>query len=208
MTGSALLLEEFASTSVAPVADGGGVRAEAEGAAERERVRAAAWEQGYKAGWDDALRSEAQDQNRITAAFARSLQEMTFTYHEARMELIESLEPLVLELVMALFPPLLGDSVAAAVLESVGEMIESGGPAGGLEIVCSPAGCRQLETRLQGRLPADVSFVSEPALADCQVLVRVGNRESLVDVGAARERVVAAVSAYFDLVREEKRAHG
>ena len=64
-----------------------------------EEHRLEAYEQGYKAGWDDAATAQADDHTRISAGFARNLQELSFTYHEAKGQILGSLEPLLKEMV-------------------------------------------------------------------------------------------------------------
>jgi flagellar M-ring protein FliF len=73
------VLEDFA-TLAGPAAQAPSDPAPA--LADAERL--AAYEQGYRAGWDDAVRAEAADQARIGAELARNLQEMSFSFHEAR----------------------------------------------------------------------------------------------------------------------------
>jgi hypothetical protein len=49
-----------------------------------EEAKVASFEQGYKAGWDDAVAAQSEDQTRIRADLARNLQSLSFTYQEAR----------------------------------------------------------------------------------------------------------------------------
>ena len=48
----------------------------------------ASYETGYSAGWDDAVRAETEAHKRISAEFARNLQDLGFTFHEARAHVI------------------------------------------------------------------------------------------------------------------------
>ncbi|MBA3904750.1 MAG: flagellar biosynthesis protein, partial [Rhodocyclaceae bacterium] len=45
-----------------------------------EEAKVASFEQGYSAGWDDAVAAQNGDQTRIRADLARNLQSLAFTF--------------------------------------------------------------------------------------------------------------------------------
>mgnify|MGYP003515970463 CR=1 FL=1 len=55
-----------------------------------QESRLEAYEQGYRAGWEDAAAAHAEDQRRIRVDLARSLQALGFTYQEARAHVLKS----------------------------------------------------------------------------------------------------------------------
>ena len=57
-----------------------------------EDAKLASFESGYSAGWEDAAAAQADDQTRVSADLARSLQSLTFTYHEARNHVLKAIE--------------------------------------------------------------------------------------------------------------------
>ncbi|RMD94273.1 MAG: flagellar biosynthesis protein [Alphaproteobacteria bacterium] len=193
---AALVLEEF--TALLPGGEAPADEAPAcppAGAGAQERLHTEVWEQGYKAGWEDALRNEADEQQRISTELARSLQEMTFGYFEARAEVVASLEPLLKQMAEAVFPPLAAEAVSAALHEQLEQVLESGEDA--VELVLSPAGRAAVESRLGEALPPAVRLVEEDTVADCQAYLRMPRSERLIDVGAALEAVRAAIDAFF-----------
>ena len=64
---------------------------------EIETRRLAAFEEGYQAGWDDALHAHTQDRMRLTSDLAQNLLDMSFTYNEAYTHLFRELRPLLIE---------------------------------------------------------------------------------------------------------------
>ena len=88
-------------------------------AAELEAIQLASYETGYSAGWDDALRGADEDRDRIEAAFARNLEDLGFTFHEARSHVLGSLEPLLKTLVETLLPEVLQDTLVHIVNEEI-----------------------------------------------------------------------------------------
>lgn len=58
-----------------------------------EEARLASYEQGFSAGWEDALAAQADDRKQLAADLAHTLQSLSFTYHEARAHILRGLEP-------------------------------------------------------------------------------------------------------------------
>ena len=84
-----------------------------------EKIRLEGYEAGYKAGWDDAVNAEEEEQNRIGAEFARNLQDMGFTFHEARAHVLNTLEPLLLGMVEKVLPDLVSQTIGHSIIEEM-----------------------------------------------------------------------------------------
>lgn len=172
--------------------------------AEAERV--AAYEQGYKAGWDDAAEAESKDQMRIGADFARTLQELSFTFHEARAHVIKSMEPLLREVVDTLLPKLVSETLCQTILEELRPMIAEGGD-GPVEILVSPGSRPALEGLMAGFDTIAVRLTEETSLADGQAYLRLGHIERQVDLTGAMARITEAVHALY-AINERTLKHG
>ena len=153
-----------------------------------------AFEQGYKAGWDDAARASAEDQTRISTEFARNLQDLGFTFHEARSHMMRSLEPLLMELAESLLPELVAQTLGARIVEEIMPMAESAADRP-IEIVVSPASRAALEPLLSSATTVPLTLSEEPSLAAGQVHLRSGKVEKEIDLTGAIERVTAVISA-------------
>ena len=84
-----------------------------------EEAKLAAYETAYKAGWEDAASAQSEDQARIRADLARNLQQLSFTFQEARAHVLKAVEPLLEEMVNRLLPETARETLAPLVLEQV-----------------------------------------------------------------------------------------
>ena len=69
-----------------------------------EEARLASYEQGYTAGWEDAVAAQKDERSQMATELAHNLQLLNFTYHEARSHLLKGIEPLLLALVTQVLP--------------------------------------------------------------------------------------------------------
>ncbi len=171
-----------------------------------EEDRLAAWEQGYRAGWDDAVAAQSEDRQRIGADLARNLQELAFTYQEARTHVLAGLEPLLVGIVGQLLPALARETLAPLVLERLMPMAEDLADQP-VHLVLNPVARPAVEALLTGATGLPLRIVEEPTLGEGQVCLRRGAVEARVDLGRAVAEITAAVRRFFNLV-EENQDHG
>lgn len=175
-------------------------------AAEAEDLRLAAFEQGYTAGWDDAVAAQDTEQARLRADLGRNLQDLSFTYHEARGHVLRALEPLLHDMVGKVLPEIGRAALARIVLETLLPLAEEMASAP-ITVIASAATRPQVEPLLAGPGIPPLRFVEEPSLGDGQVYLRLGETEARVDLDGVIAAIGAAVSAFFQIA-EEDRAHG
>lgn len=173
---------------------------------EIEANRMAAYEQGYKAGWDDATRAEGEDQSRIGAEFARNLQDLGFTFHEARSHVMQALEPLLSEMVSKVLPQLVTDTLGQTILEELLPLAEEVSDAP-IQIVIAPVSRPAIQRLIDDSLTIPLEIVEEPSLAEGQVYLRMGELEKKIDMDAAVEKIGQAINAVYAL-NEEAMKHG
>ena len=174
--------------------------------AEVEQIRMAGYEQGYKAGWDDAVKSEAEEQSRIGAEFARNLQDLGFTFHEARTHVMQALEPLLSEIVNKVLPELVSETLGQTVLEQLLPMAEDASDTP-VQIVVSPHSRPAIQRFVDESLTIPMEIIEEPSLADGQVYLRMGELEKKIDMDAAVDRIGQAINTVYAL-NEEALKHG
>jgi flagellar assembly protein FliH len=162
-----------------------------------EQARLLGYESGYKAGWDDATRAEAEAQGRIGAEFARNLQDLGFTFHEARAHVMQALEPLLAGMVGRVLPELVSRTIGQTIIEELMPLASTAADAP-IEVVVSPASLPALEPMLAA---ANVPFtlVEEPSLAEGQVYLRSGKLERHIDFGRAVDQIGAAINGLYEL---------
>lgn len=178
------------------------------GTAAGEEARLAAYETGYKAGWDDAAEAEANAQGRIRADLARNLQEMSFTYHEARGAVLKQIEPLMHGIVTRVLPELARDTLGQTVTERLLPLARVSAEVP-VQLLCNPAEEDILTEALgdQQLLPLEIG--TDPLLAEGQVHLKFGQVEEMIDLSGAIKSISGAVGAFFHTeLHKEHRAHG
>ena len=163
-----------------------------------EQARLSGYEAGYKAGWDDAVRAEREDQARIDAEFSRNLQEMGFTFQEARAHVMNALEPLLAGMVEKVLPDLvtqtLGQSIVEELLHLASDVTDAP-----IDVVVNPSCRAVLEPMIKSATSVPFSLIEEPSLADGQVYLRAGQRERHLDFAGAVDRIGKSISDFFSL---------
>ena len=189
----ALRLEVFDTTSA-----GDGILQPLVEATAVEEARVAGFEQGYTAGWDDAVAAQQGDQTRIRADLARNLQSLAFTFQDARSHVLQSLRPLMLEMINRLLPEVARAALAPTVLETLTPLAAELGDSP-LTLVLNPAVRAQVEDLVAGATGLPMLIEEEPSLPEGQVYIRFGTSETKVDLSQVTDDIAAAVRAYFTL---------
>ena len=163
-----------------------------------EEAKLAAYESGYTAGWDDAAAAQSEDQGRLQADLARNLQNLGFTYQEARVHVLRAIEPLMTEMVGRLLPAIAREALAPVVLAEVMPMAAklAGTP---ITLVLNPAARPAIEALLERAPGLPVTLQEELSLGEGQVYLRLGQLETKIDLSRATQEIAAAVCAFFQL---------
>lgn len=172
-----------------------------------EDARLASYEEGYTAGWDDAASAEATAQARIGADFAKTLEDLSFTYHEARAHVLAAIGPLLKLMTEQVLPDLAMQNFAVTVVEAARAAIAQAADAP-LTIVVNPDNAPALEKLLEEQNHLPLTLSEEPSLGPGQAYLRSSAGESAIDVGAVLEDIRTAVDGFLnDAAQEETREH-
>lgn len=191
-----LQLEDFAQ---APVAASGPLLA--------EEARLAAYEEGYKAGWDDAAAADAQANTRVSADLARNLADISFTFAEAQSHVLNGVGPLLTLMAEKMLPEMARDGFAQTVIEQVQKIAAEHADAP-LELVVNPQNRAAVETVLtQANAPVSLTISEEPSLGPGQAYLRGAHGETALDIDAVQETIRAAIDAFLS-PEQEVQAHG
>lgn len=163
-----------------------------------EEAKVASFEQGYSAGWEDAVAAQNGDQNRIRADLARNLQSLAFTFQDARSHVLQSIRPLILEMVERLLPEVAREALAPTVLDALTPMAEELADAP-LTLVLNPAVRGEVEDLVTRATGLPMVIEEEPSLPEGQVYIRFGPSETKVDLSQVTADIAAAVRAFFNL---------
>ncbi len=163
-----------------------------------EEAKLGSYDAGYAAGWEDAAAAQSNEQSLIKADLARNLQSLGFTYQEARIHILRSIEPLLQEIVGQLLPELARETLAPIVLEVLMPMAETLADAP-VTLVLNPAARAAVEALLEQATGMPLTLIEEPSLGEGQVYLRMGGAEISVDLDRATAEITAAVRGFFDL---------
>ncbi|WP_170329685.1 ABC transporter ATP-binding protein [Ruegeria arenilitoris] len=167
-----------------------------------EEQRLAAFEQGYSAGWEDAVQAQEQSRRRVSAELAKSLEDMSFTYHEAVTRMTLSLEPMFHSLVQVVLPETLDRGFAARLVEQLADMAREqiGQP---MQIFVPAGRTDEVEALLPQDLSSPTRVIEDPSLEPGQARLQVGISQREVDCSGLLASVAGAFDAY---VFEAKKA--
>ena len=163
-----------------------------------EEAKVASFEQGYSAGWDDAIAAQQGDQTRIRADLARNLQSLSFTFQDARSHVLQAIRPLILQMVNRLLPEVAREALAPTVLEAVMPLPEGLADAPPT-LVLNPAVRAQVEDLLSQATGLPMVIDEEPTMPEGQVYIRFGAAETKVDLAQVTTDIAIAVRAFFNL---------
>lgn len=163
-----------------------------------EDVKLASYDQGYSAGWEDAVAAQSSEQGRMREDLARHLQALEFSYEEARMHVLKAVEPLLVGIVSRLLPELARETLAPVVLETLMPMAETLADAP-VTLVMNPAARPAIEMLLDRATGLPLILQEEETLGEGQVYLRLGAAETRVDLDRAIADITAAVRGFFDL---------
>ncbi len=166
--------------------------------AEREAARLEGYDRGYRSGWDDAVAATVEDRSRIGAEFARNLQDLGFTYHEARAHVMRGVEPLLEEILATFLPRSMQGVLARTLLDEL-ETLAAASADAPIRLLVSPADAPTLRFMLDASVSVPFQVVEEAALAEGQVYLALGGVERNIDLPAALERLGTALRAASDL---------
>jgi len=161
-----------------------------------EEEKLAAFEKGYQAGWDDSTKAASDEASHISADFAQSLQDLSFTLHEAQASALKALKPLLDQMVEAVLPKLAQDSLGETVREILDDFLDGQEPAP-VSILTAPETAPTLEALIEGKDSPPVSITAEPTMTEGQVRLRFGASEREIDTKAVLADISKAIEAYY-----------
>ena len=171
--------------------------------AEVEELRLAAYEQGYSAGWDDAVTAQNDEVARLRADLGRNLTEMSLAYRDARRHVLGTLEPLLHDMVTKVLPTIAHQTLGQMILEQLLPVAEtmSAAPI----IVTTGPGNREIVGRLltaQTGLPIIVR--EEATLGEGQAFLKLAASETRVDLDGVIAAIAGAVAAFFRIEKDQE----
>lgn len=184
---SALLFEDFSSLTEEPFDE-----MDPENAA-LEEERLAAFEKGYGAGWDDALRAQNHAGQLMNEALQASLSDMGFTKAEAMQAFLAASENLFETILGKILPSIASEALAnhvlGAIKSALAQSIDSP-----MQVRVSPSQYAAITQNLSCDLPDGAKVLADPELSEMQAIITLDGNEAEIDLEGLIAEVSLAVS--------------
>ena len=171
---------------------------------EIEDLRLGAYEQGYAAGWDDAVAAQEAEVARLRTDLGRNLLEMSLSHGEARRHVLAAIEPLLREMVAKVLPSIAHQTLAPMILEALRPAAEAMSSAP-VTILTAPEN-RDTVERLLASTGTDLAATvrSEPSLSEGQACLKIGTAETRIDLDGVIDAIGRAVGTFFHIETNEE----
>lgn len=193
------LLEDFSTPF-----DGSPVQMLSEDMLEDHRL--ASFEQGYSAGWDDAVKTQDQEDRRISTGLASNLEDLSFTYHEALTQMNENLVPLFQSLADKVLPETMsavfGQHLADEMMDLARDQVEQP-----VYLVVAPQELEAMRKLMDQNEAITATVRSDQLLSPGQAYLRVGNSEREIDCNGLIESIRNSINAFIHQTHEDRK-HG
>lgn len=171
---------------------------------QREEIRGIAFEQGYSAGWDDAIAARDTDEARQRQAVLATLSDLSFSYHEAHSHVLTAIRPLLLDMVRKVLPAIARDTLGPMIVDHILPVARdlAGAP---VTLTISPAGRAAVESALADNLTLPVVIAEDSELSPGQAYLRLGETETHLDLDGVVAAIAAAVESFFASAPKEEK---
>lgn len=197
------LLEDFGTPGAGPSAEPAAPRISE---TEIEGAKLEAFEKGYKAGWDDAVKAQSDDRTRISSAFGQHLQDLSFTYHEAYSQVMSAVAPILNEMAGTVLPQIARATLSQHIADQLDALTQEIG-ALGVVIAVAPSRVEAVQGLLQQDFGFPIELAADETLNEDQADIRFGETERQIDLGELIASVAEAVEG-FTHDNQRKIAHG
>lgn len=167
-----------------------------------EEQRLESFEQGFKAGWDDALKSQGRDQDKISSEFSHNLQDLSFTYHEAYAQVMKSVDPLLHQIVEKVLPEIARQTIGPHVIEQLLDMAREHATQN-VQITVAPTNFGMMEALVSQEVGFPVNVIQEPSLGEGQVYLKFESAERQIDMADVLNGISKAITAFSQEIQKE-----
>lgn len=167
-----------------------------------EEQKLVSFENGYSAGWDDSVKAHEQETSKVSATLANSLEDMSFTFHEAQSQLIESLDPMFKVLTSAILPDAMAASFGHHIVDQLTDMAK-GQTDQPLVITVATGEAAGVRSALTQNFSVDIKVRENNDLAPGQAYLCVGDLEREINSGALLDSIRESVDAFSYQVKED-----
>ena len=170
------------------------------------RQQLSSYDNGYRAGWDEANATAAALVAHNKADLSQHLQKLSFTYHEAQAHVLAALHPLFVHIVGQIMPQIARETLAPIVVETLIPLADRLGQAPVILRV-NPAMRQAVQSLIEASVSLPLTINADPTMAEGQVHLQLGMAEAELDLDQATADIATAVRGFFDLLVKDN-LHG
>lgn len=187
--GQILQLEDFSMPAAAQAAPA------TTAAIDTKAIEKKSFDHGYRDGWNDAFAEARTEDSKSRSNISSALQELGFTYFEARQHIMGSFKPLLQAMMESVLPHASRAALIPFVQQEMSKLAEMVEPP--IKLVCSLENVESLReiVNQNGSLPIEV--VGEEVFAPSQIQLRYADGFSSVDTEETVKRIQLAIEAFF-----------
>lgn len=161
-----------------------------------EESRLAAFENGYKAGWDDASAAHNAEQAHISSDFSQNLQALNFTYQEAYGHVLGMLKPLLTQMVESILPSIAKETLGIRIVSEVMNITRDHSNRK-IDLIMSPESCARLQSLGLKDLQVLANLLEDNSLTDGQVFIKFGQEERSIDLDSLITDIDLMISEFI-----------
>ena len=171
-------------------------------AEEIEDLKLQAFESGYQAGWDDAVKAQSTSKTHISSELGINLQSASFEYHEVRATMNASVQSIMSEVVTTILPKVARESLGGHICDCI-ESIVKDALERPIQITVAPASEEAVRAVLTTDLPEPFEIVPDETLLPSQVILRLGATENEINLDKTVADIASAVTNFFKIQEPE-----
>jgi flagellar assembly protein FliH len=160
-----------------------------------EDIRLAAFEKGYAAGWEDALKSQATENSRASNGMAHHLEDISFTFHEAREQFAKCSGEILRLISEKFLPEILHGTLGQHILQEIESILNSSAP-DALTIFVPKGKKENFQNLLKLELPMSLYIEEDISLNDDQIALRVIDIEREINVNRTINSMLDAIDTF------------
>jgi flagellar assembly protein FliH len=165
------------------------------GTDEIEEQKLVAFEKGYGAGWEDAVKVQTEGSQVVSDALKQSLLDLSFTREEALQAYVKAMRPL-LERILTKVLPKLADQALLHHIVTLLEQTLSNSSDLPVEIRVAPEHQTVVAKLVDGLLPEGGQIRADTALSSKQAKFSFGESESQIDLETLINDIRGAISEF------------
>lgn len=146
-----------------------------------EDIRLAAFEKGYVAGWEDAIKNQEKEDSRISYGMAQRLEDISFTFYEARSQFSKDSGIILRMLSEKILPETLHGTLGQHLTYEMESILESLSP-DSLTISVPEGNRLKVEKLLKLDIPVPLRIEEDFSLDNDQIVLRVADIEREIDI--------------------------